>query len=66
MSAAWPVRRPTEVAGIRNAIRSQRPLPPVEVLLDHLVTAYGLRDRRGVQLVGLAVVRATGGPWRPS
>lgn len=55
--ARWPIPRPTENAALR-AVRAPAPRP-VEELFDGLVHAYAIRDRHGLQLFGLAVVRAT-------
>lgn len=53
------VRRPTEVAAIRAAARSARPLPSVPALLAALLDANERRDREGVQLAAHRVVRAS-------
>jgi len=52
------VPRPTEHAAIRAACRSARPLPPVDMLLDHLLTAHKSGDRAGVCLCAHRAVRA--------
>lgn len=53
------IRRPTEVAAIRAAARSARPLPSVPALLAALLEANERRDREGVQLCAHRVVRAS-------
>ncbi|MPY37268.1 hypothetical protein FNH09_40505 [Streptomyces adustus] len=53
------IRRPTELAAIRAASRSARPLPPVPALLAALLEANERRDREGVQLCAHRVVRAS-------
>jgi hypothetical protein len=60
----FPIPRPTEDAAVTAAARTTAPLPPVDVLFDRLITAYALRDRRGLQRFGLAIVRASGSPLR--
>ncbi|GAA3617463.1 MULTISPECIES: hypothetical protein [Streptomyces] len=52
------VPRPTESAAISAAGRSARPLPPVELLLDALITAHRSGDRHGVCLSAHRAVRA--------
>ena len=64
MSRFVHVPRPTEDAAITAADRTARPVPPAEVLFDHLVHAYAVRDRYGLRLFGPMVVRATGAPLR--
>ena len=58
MTAKWPVRRPTEHAGIRAACRSARPIPPVPALMAALIEANDRRDREAVCLAAHRVVRA--------
>lgn len=58
MTAAWPVRRPTERAALRAAARSERPLPPIPALIADLLTANRLGDRHGVNLAAHLVARA--------
>lgn len=58
MTAKWPVRRPTEHAGIRAACRSARPLPPVPALMAALLVASEQGDREGICLAAHRVVRA--------
>lgn len=53
------IRRPTEVAAIRAAARSARPLPSVPALMAALLVAPERRDREGVQLCAHRVVRAS-------
>ena len=53
------IARPTEVAALRAAARSARPLPPVPALLAALLEANERRDREGVQLCAHRVVRAS-------
>jgi hypothetical protein len=53
-----PVRRPTEHAAIRAAVRSARRLPPVPALMAALLVANERRDREGVTLAAHRVVRA--------
>jgi len=60
--ARYPIPRPTEDAAVRGTANPV--LPPVDVLFDHLVTAYAMRDRHGLQRFGLAIVRTSGGPLR--
>ncbi|MEW2083496.1 hypothetical protein [Streptomyces sp. NPDC005283] len=60
MSSRWPVRRPTENAAIRAADRSERPLPPVQVLFADLITSYAIKDRRGLNLMCHRVARFGG------
>ncbi|MFE7856050.1 hypothetical protein [Streptomyces sp. NPDC057403] len=57
MSAGY-IRRPTEVAAIRAAARSARPLPPVDCLLEALVIARRFDDREGAALAAHRAVRA--------
>ncbi|MFG3234977.1 hypothetical protein ACGFZG_24875 [Streptomyces antibioticus] len=52
------VRRPTELAAIRAASRSARPLPPVPALMAALVDAVDRRDLEGFCLAAHRVVRA--------
>jgi hypothetical protein len=61
VTAKWPVRRPTEHAGIRAACRSERPVPPVPAILADLITAHRLGDRRGVNLCAHLAARAAQG-----
>jgi hypothetical protein len=58
VTARWPIARPTEVAALRAAARSARPLPPVPALMAALLDANERRDREGVQLCAHRVVRA--------
>ncbi|MDK1344193.1 hypothetical protein QNO09_12940 [Streptomyces sp. 378] len=58
MSGTALVRRPTEVAALRAAARSARPLPPVPALMAALLEANERRDREGVCLAAHRVVRA--------
>jgi hypothetical protein len=52
------IPRPTEVAAIRAATRSARPLPPVPALMAALVEAVDRRDLEGMCLAAHRVVRA--------
>ena len=56
--SAGTVRRPTEVAAIRAAARSVRPLPPVPALLAALLEANERRDHEGARLAAHRAVRA--------
>lgn len=61
MTSRWPVRRPTELAAIAAAGRSERRLPPIHVILADLLAANSAGDRRGVNLCAhLAARRALG------
>lgn len=65
MSARYVrVPRPTETAAIRAVSRSGRVLPPIEALFAGLLTARSLQDLHGMQLFGLAIVRAADSPTR--
>ncbi|MET8803584.1 hypothetical protein [Streptomyces sp. NPDC004546] len=57
MSARY-IRRPTEVAAIRAAARSARPLPPVPALMAALLVANDRGDREAVTLCAHRAVRA--------
>ncbi|MFJ4623041.1 hypothetical protein [Streptomyces sp. NPDC088812] len=59
MSRPSYIRRPTEVAAIRAAARSARPLPPVPALMAALLVAHERADREGVTLCAHRVVRAS-------
>jgi hypothetical protein len=52
------IRRPTEVAAIRAAARSARPLPPVPALMAALLVANDHDDREAVTLCAHRAVRA--------
>ena len=58
MTARFPIPRPTEVAAIRAAARSARPLPPVPALMAAHLAAHRRRDREGAQLTAHLIVRA--------
>ncbi|MER6065099.1 hypothetical protein ACWET9_11880 [Streptomyces sp. NPDC004059] len=64
MSARY-IRRPTEVAAIRAAARSARPLPPVPALMAALLEANERDDREGVCLAAHRAVRASAS-WKDS
>ncbi|WP_333736345.1 hypothetical protein [Streptomyces sp. IBSBF 2806] len=52
------IARPTEVAAIRAAARSPRPLPPVHTILADMVTAHRTGDQHGINLCAHLAVRA--------
>lgn len=61
MTAKWPIPRPTENAALRSLeLHPARP-HSTEELSTALVCASTVGDRHGMQLFGLAVVRATDG-----
>ncbi|MER7574928.1 hypothetical protein [Streptomyces sp. NPDC126514] len=55
--SARPVRRPTEHAAIRAAVRSARRLPPVHTILADLIAAHRAGDQHGVNLCAHLAVR---------
>ncbi|MET7651540.1 hypothetical protein [Streptomyces sp. NPDC005486] len=59
MSRPSYIRRPTEVAAIRAAARSARPIPSIPSLMAALVDASERRDREGAVLCAHRVVRAS-------
>ncbi|WP_406306292.1 hypothetical protein OHA61_34265 [Streptomyces sp. NBC_00885] len=58
MSSSWPIRRPTECAAIAAAARSERRLPPIQIILADLLSANQLGDRHGVNLCAHKAARA--------
>ncbi|MGW3186330.1 hypothetical protein ACWDBT_00540 [Streptomyces ardesiacus] len=54
------VHRPTELAALAAAARSERSLPPVPALMAALLDANRRRDREAVCLAAHRVVRAAG------
>jgi hypothetical protein len=52
------IRRPTETAAIRAAVRSARPTPPVHLILADMLTAHRTGDQHGVNLCAHLAVRA--------
>ena len=59
MSRPSYVARPTEVAAIRAAARSGRPIPDPHLILADMVTARRAGDQHGVNLCAHLVVRAS-------
>lgn len=53
------IARPTEVAALRAAARSARPLPPIPAIVADLITAHRTGDQRGVNLCAHLVARVS-------
>ncbi|MFF2384042.1 hypothetical protein [Streptomyces sp. NPDC058108] len=58
MSGRSRISRLTEVAAIRAAARSARPIPHTHTILADMVAAQRAGDRRGVNLCAHLAVRA--------
>ncbi|MGW7598141.1 hypothetical protein [Streptomyces antimycoticus] len=56
---ATTVRRPTEGAAMASG-KYDRPLPPLNVLVERLRTAWAIEDRYGVRLFQAAIQRSVG------